>query len=200
MTLGHHGIFRSLVTYFADGGTLSLNFDLRGTYRPVYYESILGSAYPGVVFICGGCRLGFAKPHGVWTLLHRHWLQRGCGKILGDQSRPDQNLHLRHPRPMCCAGDYHLCTRLGSASATTGVLWELEAIAAVIIGGTVLKGGYGRIGGTILGALILTTIGNILNFTDLISNYLNGTMQGLIIIVAVWLQRGSWGKKKNKTT
>lgn len=79
---------------------------------------------------------------------------------------------------MCCAGDYHLCTRLGSASATTGVLWELEAIAAVIIGGTVLKGGYGRIGGTILGALILTTIGNILNFTDLISNYLNGTMQG----------------------
>ena len=55
----------------------------------------------------------------------------------------------------------------------------------MIIGGTVLKGGYGRIGGTIIGALILTTIGNILNFTDLISNYLNGTMQGLIIIVAV---------------
>ena len=81
--------------------------------------------------------------------------------------------------------------RLGSASSSTGVLWELEAIAAVIIGGTVLKGGYGRIGGTILGALILTTIGNILNFTDMISNYLNGTMQGLIIIIAVWLQRGS---------
>ena len=86
--------------------------------------------------------------------------------------------------------------RLGSASASTGVMWELEAIAAVIIGGTVLKGGYGRIGGTILGALILTTIGNILNFTDLISNYLNGTMQGLIIIIAVWLQRGDWGKAK----
>ena len=87
--------------------------------------------------------------------------------------------------------------RLGSASASTGVLWELEAIAAVIIGGTVLKGGYGRIGGTILGALILTTIGNILNFTDMISNYLNGTMQGLIIIVAVLLQRSDWKLKKN---
>lgn len=89
--------------------------------------------------------------------------------------------------------------RLGSASASTGVMWELEAIAAVIIGGTVLKGGYGRIGGTILGALILTTIGNILNFTDLISNYLNGTMQGLIIIIAVWLQRADF-RSSNKTT
>jgi ribose transport system permease protein len=80
--------------------------------------------------------------------------------------------------------------RLGSASSTTGLLWELEAIAAVIIGGTLLKGGYGRIGGTVAGALILTLIGNILNLTDAISNYLNGAVQGVIIIAAVLLQRG----------
>ena len=75
--------------------------------------------------------------------------------------------------------------------------WPWNEIAfAAIIGGTMLKGGYGRIGGTILGALILTTIGNILNITSLISNYLNGTMQGLIIIIAVWLQSGNLGKGK----
>ncbi|MEP0451873.1 MAG: ABC transporter permease, partial [Roseibium sp.] len=85
--------------------------------------------------------------------------------------------------------------RLGSASSSTGVLWELEAIAAVIIGGTVLKGGSGRIGGTVIGAIMLTMIGNILNLTDLISNYLNGAVQGVIIIVAVWLQRGGWKNK-----
>ena len=84
--------------------------------------------------------------------------------------------------------------RLGSASASTGVLWELEAIAAVIIGGTILKGGYGRVGGSVVGAILLTTIGNILNLTDIISNYLNGAVQGVIIVVAVWLQRGSWRK------
>ena len=84
--------------------------------------------------------------------------------------------------------------RLGSASGQTGILWELEAIAAVIIGGTVLKGGYGRIWGTVVGALILTLISNILNLTDAISNYLNGAVQGIIIIVAVYLQRGSWRK------
>ena len=57
-----------------------------------------------------------------------------------------------------------------------------------------LKGGYGRIGGTVVGAIMLTTIGNILNLTDIISNYLNGAVQGIIIIAAVWLQRGNLGR------
>ena len=79
--------------------------------------------------------------------------------------------------------------RLGSASGSTGLLWELEAIAAVIIGGTALKGGSGHIWGTVAGAILLSTIGNVLNLTSIISEYLNGAVQGLIIILAVFLQR-----------
>jgi ribose transport system permease protein len=79
--------------------------------------------------------------------------------------------------------------RLGSASPSTGVLWELEAIAAVIIGGTMLKGGFGRVWGTVIGVLILSLIDNILNLTDGVSPYLNGAIQGVIIILAVILQR-----------
>ncbi|MBR7513932.1 ribose ABC transporter permease, partial [Mycobacterium tuberculosis] len=63
--------------------------------------------------------------------------------------------------------------RLGSASAPTGLLWGLEAIAAVIIGGTILKGGAGRIWGTVAGAVMLALIDNILNLTGAISVYLN---------------------------
>jgi ribose transport system permease protein len=73
VTLGTMGIYRSLVTYFADGGTLSLNFDIRGTYRPVYYDSFLGLPIPVWVFIavaiCGWLLL---EPDSVRTLLHRH--------------------------------------------------------------------------------------------------------------------------------
>ena len=58
-----------------------------------------------------------------------------------------------------------------------------------------LKGGYGCIWGTVVGALILTLIGNILNLTDAVSNYLNGAVQGVIVIVAVYLQRGAWRAK-----
>ncbi|WP_424930110.1 ABC transporter permease [Amaricoccus tamworthensis] len=193
VTLGTMGIFRSLVTYFADGGTLSLDFSLRDTYRPVYYESFGGLPIPVWVF------LGVSVAG--WILLNRTAFGRYCTAI-GSNEHVAQYSAIRVERiktatyviqGFCVSlATIIYVPRLGSASASTGVLWELEAIAAVIIGGTVLKGGYGRIGGTILGALILTTIGNILNFTDVISNYLNGTMQGLIIIVAVWLQRAGW--------
>nr|WP_245815224.1 ABC transporter permease [Shimia gijangensis] len=199
VTLGTMGIYRSLVTYFADGGTLSLDFAIRGTYRPVYYDSFFGLPIPVWVFIVVSI-VG-------WFLLNRTAFGRYCTAIGSNEGvakysaiKVDSVKTMTYMIQGLCVS---LATiiyvpRLGSASSSTGVLWELEAIAAVIIGGTVLKGGYGRIGGTILGALILTTIGNILNFTDLISNYLNGTMQGLIIIIAVWLQRGDWGKAKAK--
>lgn len=196
VTLGTMGIFRSLVTYFADGGTLSLDYGIRGTYRPVYYDSFIGLPIPVWVFI--------AVAIAGWILLNLTAFGRYCTAIGSNEAvarysaiKVDRIKTWTYVLQGLCVS---LATiiyvpRLGSASSSTGVLWELEAIAAVIIGGTVLKGGYGRIGGTILGALILTTIGNILNFTDVISNYLNGTMQGLIIIVAVWLQRGDWGRR-----
>lgn len=199
VTLGTMGIFRSLVTYFADGGTLSLDYGIRGTYRPVYYDSFIGLPVPVWVFISVAI-IG-------WILLNQTAFGRYCTAI-GSNEAVAKYSAIKVDRiktwtyviqGICVAlATIIYVPRLGSASSSTGVLWELEAIAAVIIGGTVLKGGYGRIGGTILGALILTTIGNILNFTDVISNYLNGTMQGLIIITAVWLQRGNFGRKKKE--
>jgi ribose transport system permease protein len=79
--------------------------------------------------------------------------------------------------------------KFGSANSSTAVLWELQAIAAVIIGGTTLRGGFGRIWGTVVGVIILELIGNILNLQNLISPYLNQAFQGAIIIIAVLLQR-----------
>lgn len=199
VTLGTMGIYRSLVTYFADGGTLSLNFDLRDTYGPIYYGSFLGLPIPVWVFI--------AVAIVGWILLNRTLFGRYCTAIGSNESVAKYSAinvdriktYTYIIQGLCVAlATVIYVPRLGSASASTGIMWELEAIAAVIIGGTVLKGGYGRIVGTILGALILTTIGNILNFTDLISNYLNGTMQGLIIIIAVWLQRADFKKSSNK--
>ena len=52
-----------------------------------------------------------------------------------------------------------------------------------------MKGGSARIWGTVAGAIIFSIIGNILNLSDVISQYLNGAVQGLIIIGAVLLQR-----------
>jgi len=190
VTLGSMGIFRSLVTWLADGGTISLDFDMRELYRPVYYEGLLGVSWPILVFALVAVLGETAMRH---TSFGRHCAAIGSNEQVARFSA----VHVDRVR----AATYVLLgllvglatimyvPRLGSASASTGLLWELEAIAAVIIGGTVLKGGFGRVWGTVVGVLILSLIGNILNLTDLVSPYLNGAIQGVIIILAVVLQR-----------
>ena len=78
--------------------------------------------------------------------------------------------------------------RARPASPTTGLLWELEAIASVIVGGAALKGGQGSIAGTVVGAILLSVISNILNLTSIISVYLNAAVQGFVIITVALLQ------------
>jgi ribose transport system permease protein len=90
---------------------------------------------------------------------------------------------------LCCGiAAVLIMARTTTGSSTHGDLYELDAIAAVIIGGTLLTGGRGSISGSILGLLIFTVI------TDLfILNGLNTSDQliakGLIIVAAVLLQR-----------
>lgn len=190
VTLGTMGIFRSLITWLADGGTLSLDFAVREVYRPVYYGGILGVAWPIIVFalvaIIGEIIMR-KTPFG------RHCAAIGSNEQVARYSA----VHVERVRLMAYVllgvlvgvATIMYVPRLGSASSSTGVLWELEAIAAVIIGGTVLKGGFGRVWGTVVGVLILSLIGNILNLANLVSPYLNGAIQGVIIILAVVLQR-----------
>jgi ribose transport system permease protein len=191
VTLGSMGIYRSLVTWLADGGTLSLDFTLRTFYQPVYYGGIWGISWPIIVFalvVVLGELLMRATAFG-----------RHCAAIgSNDQVARYSAVRVARVRLLTYVmlgilvgvATIMYVPRLGSASAATGLLWELEAIAAVIVGGTALKGGFGRVWGTVIGVLILTLIGNILNLTDLVSPYLNGAIQGAIIILAVVLQRG----------
>ena len=196
VTLGTMGIYRSLVTYMADGGTLSLNFTLGDVYSEVYYGTLLGLPYPVWVFLAVAI-IGYVLLN--MTVFGRHCFAVGSNESVAHYSainvdRVKTATYILQGLYVSIATIIYV-PRLGSASGQTGILWELEAIAAVIIGGTMLKGGYGRIGGTVVGALILTLIGNILNLTDAVSNYLNGAVQGVIVIVAVYLQRGAWRAK-----
>jgi ribose transport system permease protein len=80
-------------------------------------------------------------------------------------------------------------SRLNSIStSSSGHMYELDAIAAVIIGGTSLAGGRGRIIGTLFGVLILGVLSNIMNLLN-ISPYLQGVVKGAIIVAAVLIQK-----------
>lgn len=197
VTLGTLAIYRSLTIYLADGGTLTLNWDLRSLYRPVYYGDVLGVPVP-VLFFLATAGAGYVVLN--YTRFGRYCFAIGSNERVAEYSAigVDRIKTFTYVLVGFCVGLAAIIyvPRLGSASSSTGILWELEAIAAVIIGGTVLKGGHGRIWGTVVGAIILSMIGNILNLSDAISNYLNGTVQGIIIIVAVYLQRAQWKKSR----
>lgn len=81
-----------------------------------------------------------------------------------------------------------LTARLNSAQPTAGVAFELDAIAAVVLGGTTLAGGEGSIGGTLLGAFIIGVINNGLNLLN-VNPFYQQVVKGVVILLAVLLDR-----------
>lgn len=78
--------------------------------------------------------------------------------------------------------------RLGSAQPTAGEGYELDAIAAVVLGGTSMAGGVGTIFGTAIGALIIGILNNALNLMQ-VPSYYQGVAKGIVILIAVLLDR-----------
>jgi len=89
-----------------------------------------------------------------------------------------------------------LTARLNSAQPIAGMMYELDAIAATVIGGTSLMGGDGNLGGTLVGALIMGVLRNGLNLLG-VSSFLQQIVIGGVIIVAVLLDTVL--KRKNRT-
>ncbi len=190
VTLGTLGIFRAYLTYFSNGGAITLDNTLADAYGPVYYASLLGVPIPVWVFV------GVAVIGGLIlnrTAYGRYVQAIGSNEQVARYAAVDVDRIKLYTYMLLgvCVGIATLLyvPRLGSASPTTGLLWELEAIAAVIVGGTALKGGAGSITGTVVGAVLLSVISNILNLTSIISVYLNAAVQGFVIIVVAFMQR-----------
>ncbi|BDC39117.1 monosaccharide-transporting ATPase [Paraburkholderia hospita] len=191
VTLGSLGIFRAVLTWLADGGALTLDNNLSDLYGPVYYASLFGVPVPIWVFlvVAAGGALILNR-----TAFGRHVQAIGSNEQVARYAaiRVDTVKIVTYVLLGVCVGVATVLyvPRLGSATPTTGLLWELEAIAAVVVGGTALKGGEGRVVGTVIGAVLLSVIANILNLTSIISVYLNAAVQGIVIIVVAFLQRG----------
>jgi ribose transport system permease protein len=82
-----------------------------------------------------------------------------------------------------------VAARSSSGQSTIGVGLELQAIAAVVIGGTLLTGGSGSIMGTLAGVLLLNVINNVINQVGTLSSYFQQVVSGLFLIIVVLIQR-----------
>lgn len=90
-----------------------------------------------------------------------------------------------------------LASRLGSGQPVAGAGFELDAIAAVVVGGTLLTGGQGGVGSTLVGVLLLGVLFNILNNEgDWIGSYWQGVLRGIFLLAVVVIQNRLSARKR----
>lgn len=186
-TLGMMAAARSLVLYIAQGGSISGKVE---SYTQIANGDLFGIAYPIYIFLVITLLI-FMIMHK--TRFGRYIYAIGSNEKAALLSAISVN--------KVKIGVYMLCSmlvgiaaviessRLNSvSSASSGLSYELDAIAAVIIGGTRMTGGRGKVIGTFFGVMILGILNNTMNLMN-ISPYLQGLVKGLIIIIAVLLQK-----------
>jgi ribose transport system permease protein len=189
-TLGTMGIFRALITWMSDGGSIPIDRTLRDPYRPIYFGNVLGIPVPvliTMVVVLIGAFVLYRTKYG------RRCMAAGSNADVARFS----GVSVAKVRTIAfviqglCVAVAAICyiPRLGAATPTTGQLWELQVITAVVIGGTALRGGKARIWGTVAGALILEVIANLMVLSNMVSEYLVAAVQGVIIILAMLAHR-----------
>ncbi len=187
-TLATMTIFRGLTLVYTNGNPItglgeSMTFQLFGR----GYQ--FGIPVPAITMI-----ITFAI---LWVVLHKTAFGRKTYAIGGNEkaaivsgvkvSRVKIMIYSLAGLMSALAGAI-LTSRLNSAQPTAGTSYELDAIAAVVLGGTSLSGGRGRIVGTLIGALIIGTLNNGLNMLG-VSSFYQMVVKGIVILIAVLIDR-----------
>ena len=186
VTLGMTTIARGLTLIYSKGYPIS-GFDSK--FRQLGGGYILGIPIPVLIFLSMIALGWFFLNH---TRLGRYTYAIGGNeetvKLSGINVKFFKTLVYMIVGLMAGLSSIILASRLNSAEAVAGQGYELDVIAAVVIGGTSLSGGRGSIIGTLIGALLIGTINNGMNLLG-ISPYFQQVVKGLLIIGAVILDR-----------
>lgn len=186
-TLGTLSIFRSLALYFADAGMVASRNSI---YRQIGSLEVCGIPLPTLVLIGLTVFFGILLRN---TRFGRHVCAVGSNeKVAFYSAIPTGRVKFYTYMLIGFAAGisaFLFGSRLNSISSTSaGASYELDAIAAVIIGGSSMSGGKASIAGTFAGILILGIVSNVLSMWGISIN-LQGLVKGLVILVAVLIQR-----------
>jgi ribose transport system permease protein len=168
-------------------------------FRDFFNADILGVPFLVIIFVIVAA-VG-------WVLLNRTTFGRRTLAVGGNpEAARLAGIHVQRHTVMlyvllglCCGiAALMLVSRTTTGSSTHGGLYELDAIAAVVIGGTLLSGGRGTIVGTVFGVLIFTTLTNVFTLNNR-SISEQSLLKGLIIVAAVLLQQRLASRKGSTT-
>lgn len=196
---------RAIINHFGQGGPFTV---ANGISTEPYYEAFrtvangsvnvfgLKFPYPMLIFIVVSLLFGLIMQR---TRLGKHIYAVGSNEVSARLSGVNVVLTkiavFSITGLMCGFASWIYASRLMAVAASSaGNLFEMDAIAAVAIGGTAMSGGRGKIIGTFLGVIMFKIINNILVAAQ-VPTFLNGAISGGIIILAVLLQNVRGDKK-----
>lgn len=189
VTLGFMGVYRSLALYTGNGGEFRVNSGIQ-LFSRVGTGMVAGIPIPSLIFILLAIIFGVILN---WTRFGRYVCAVGSNEKVAAYAavkvgRVKTMTYIILGLTVAISA-FLLGGRMNSINSTNaGTLYELDSIAAVVIGGTAMSGGSGSMAGTVVGALMLGIINNMLNMWG-VSAYLQGTVKGLVIVLAVLVQR-----------
>ncbi|CAH0299493.1 Ribose import permease protein RbsC [Peribacillus sp. Bi96] len=188
VTLATMTIFRGLTLVYTDGKPITGIGDSE-MFQMLGRGYFLGLPVPAVVMVIAFFIL--------WFLLHKTSFGRKTYAIGGNE-RASRISGIKVDRvkvaiyglagTMAAIAGAILTSRLNSAQPTAGQSYEMDAIAAVVLGGTSLSGGKGRLFGTLVGVLIIGTLNNGMNLLG-VSSFYQQVVKGAVILIAVLLDR-----------
>ena len=189
VTLATTSIFRSVIVQLGQGGPFSVDSDILASFRMIAAGSTLGIPNLAFVFVVLAVIMAvIATQTKFGRYVYAVGSNETAARLAGVSVNKVKMKIYMLLGLMVGITSFLFTSRLSSVTAATaGVGYELDAIAAAIIGGTSFNGGRGRIAGTFFGALSLQLIESLL-IAARIPPFLTGLVKGSIILVAVLLQ------------
>lgn len=193
-TLATMSACRAIVNYYGAGGPFTVDREIYDRFRLLAVDGIRITGkfrfpYLMIIFVAAAVVFDVAMKR---TKLGKHIFAVGSNeksaRLSGINVDGIKIVSFMITGAMCgIAGLIYASRMTAVAAASAGMGWEMDAIAAVAIGGTSMSGGRGKIFGTFLGVLMFKIISNILTAAN-VSSYLNGAISAAIIVMAVLLQ------------
>ena len=194
VTLGMLALARGLV--YAYGNGIPILPKVASTYATIGQTTVLGIPVLAIIWLLAVAGIGFALNRTVWG---RRVYAVGSNKEAARSSGiPVKSVlwsvYILAGLLVGLGGWMFLC-RFGAGTSTAGNLMELEAIAAVVIGGARLTGGHGKVFGAVVGTIIFAVIANLLSLLN-VSTFLQDAFRGALILVAVTLATVQFTRRK----
>jgi ribose transport system permease protein len=197
VTLGMLALARGLVYAYSEG--IPITPQASDTFAQIGQTTVLGIPVLTLIWIAMVLLIAFLLTRTVWG---RRVYAIGSNKEASRSSGIPVRATLWSVYILAGVlvglGGWMFVCRFGSATALAGNLMELEAIAAVVIGGAALSGGRGTVFGAVIGTIIFQVITNLLSLLN-VSTFLQDAFRGALILVAVTLATVQFARKRTKS-